>query len=238
MDSKAKSILLKAYWGSAGWKNGSLPDEDFAYARQHGLMFDPLSLPHDSLVRRAIKARDAVEIADVGTAFICSLSTRQPYLRSALGSYGNCEDLKRHRFRPYAQPPTSYLCGKCNAHRANADTNLNVLNFERIKWGGVRHEQVLYNMFDLEQFALLELPEPWEDDVQILREILKTIESSGSKDSTGKLRQRLRQVVPSNNDEAQVLLDILGYARVLSGECRGDHGYDANRTQQLFGEWL
>lgn len=53
---------------------------------------------------------------------------------------------------------TSYTCKICNnlkygvignEHYLNED--LNVLNFERIKWGGVRHGALIYTLFDLEQ---------------------------------------------------------------------------------------
>lgn len=41
MDKKAKDILFKTYWSSAGWKDDKFtaPD-DFAYAKEKGLMFD------------------------------------------------------------------------------------------------------------------------------------------------------------------------------------------------------
>ena len=40
MNEQAKKILLKAYWGSGGWKDGTVSDEDFAYAKEHGLADD------------------------------------------------------------------------------------------------------------------------------------------------------------------------------------------------------
>ena len=33
-------ILLSTYWSSAGWKDGSISENDFIYAKEKGYMFD------------------------------------------------------------------------------------------------------------------------------------------------------------------------------------------------------
>lgn len=255
MDKKAVRILMSAYWGSEGWRSGKVSDADFEYARLHGVIFDPISLSHDALVRRTIKARDALNIDDLSRAFLASLSTRALHYRSAVASYVNCERLKGHRFKRRDDPGTSIYCDKCGSLEMNDDEDLNVLNFERLKWGGVRHDQIIYNMFDLEQFAAMDVPDPAKDDVRIFNAILKTIASSKPNDYPGTLEARLKDVVPSNANERKTLLEILAclgvlspqrYDRPLRGKSdwqfveywRGEDGYDQERVDELFSEFL
>lgn len=238
MDEKAKKILVKAFWGSGGWKDGTVSDEDFAFAKQHGLMFDPLTIKHDALVRRTIKARDAITLKDCGTAFVCSLSTRRLDWRSALGSYGNCESMKAHRFNPHDLDSMSYLCKSCASTKSKKNECLNTMSFERIKWGGVRHDKLLYNMLDLEQFAKERPRKPVADDVKIFKKLVKAIKTSSPQDSKGKLKKRIKPLIATNTDELGTLVDILVYARVIASDSRGDQEYDAKRAKAVFGKWL
>jgi len=255
MDEKAREILFAAYWGPGGWRSGKVSAANFAYARKHGLMFDKISVTHDSLVKATIKARDAVPLRDLARAFLASLSTRLLYLRSAIASYANCSELKPHRFTPHEYPDMKYLCGECGATKKESKIDLNVLNFERIKWGGVRHEDLTYNMFDLQQFAREEIPKPNDEDVAIFKKILKTIDSSAAADHPGTLEKRLNGVLPANKDERRTLLEILACLGVLSPtrydrpshgksdwsfveDWRGEDSYDRKRVKQLFGKYL
>lgn len=46
MDKKAKKILFSTYWSSNGWKMENeryTSPEDFAYAKEKGLMFEPIN---------------------------------------------------------------------------------------------------------------------------------------------------------------------------------------------------
>jgi hypothetical protein len=65
------------------------------------------------------------------------------------------------------------LCGVFSG--SERDIDLNVLNFERYKWGGVRHEDPIYMFFDLEQFAAIAEPSPSPADVQLFRRILSVV---------------------------------------------------------------
>ena len=44
---------------------------------------------------------------------------------------------------------------------------MNVLNFERFKWGGVRRDNIEYMAFDLEQFARAPKLKPTQADVDL-----------------------------------------------------------------------
>src|SRR4051812_15765107 len=67
-DPKAREILFRRYWSSKGWTTRSISEAEFDYAKQAGLMFDPIDLSHDEIVERAIRARSRVAPAAVGRA--------------------------------------------------------------------------------------------------------------------------------------------------------------------------
>ena len=84
MDEKAKRILLTAYWGAGGWKSGKVPKADFEYARDYGLMFDPISITHDELIERTIQIRDALTGHELARGLLASLTSRELHWRSAI----------------------------------------------------------------------------------------------------------------------------------------------------------
>lgn len=215
MDEQARKILLSAYWGSAGWKSGEVSDEDFDYCKSHGVMFDSRNFKHAQLVRQTIEAREALKPREVGDAFTCSLSSRDLWLRSALGSYGNCRHLKQHRFRAHDMRSMSYLCEVCSCTRSER-VDSNVLNFERIKWSGVRHSDLSYNVLDL-QLLTADLPcKPRRDDKRILKKLISETKASvKSQEGSGKLKKRWKDHLASNPNELNALLEIFLYADII-----------------------
>ena len=90
MDKKAKKILFQTYWSSKGWKmdeERQTSPEDFAYAKEKGVMFDPITISHDECVKRLVELAKSVSMEQVAKGFLCSLSTRRLDWRSAVSSY-------------------------------------------------------------------------------------------------------------------------------------------------------
>jgi hypothetical protein len=154
MDSKAKKILLGTYWEGGGLKRAYSTEPDaFAYAKAKGLMFDPASMDHDRCVDEVFAIHARIPPLKPARAFLSSLGGRRPDWRSGLVSYLLAGRLSRHAYRPVMSGNsygpggeivhTSYRCGACGHFYGSPDryedVDLNVLNFERIKWGGVRH---------------------------------------------------------------------------------------------------
>ena len=106
----------------------------------------------------------------------------------------------------------------CNWLPINSEDSYNVFNFERYKWGGVRHTQPEYALFDLEQFILLPKVEPTEEDWHILKSILCCINELPSNKKAGALRELItkKKLLKSNKSEVEVLLNILGICGILS----------------------
>jgi hypothetical protein len=215
IDRRAMRILFDTYWTSSGWlddKARRTPPEDFEYAKRAGVMFDEVRLSHDDVVKRAIAAVRAVDRENVANAFVASLASRRLELRSALGSFAVLQHFPRHgaTTRRGACP----VCGEYD--RPSEPEDLNVLNFERFKWGGVRHDQPLYAALDLELFARLAAPAPGPDDVRLLTALVDAIEAVPPRESSASLEKHLAKVFKSNKAERDALIAILGLCDILS----------------------
>ncbi len=222
IDKKALQILFNAHWGKKGWlrrQDVSIDPADFEYAKQKGLMFDPLAGQHDDFIRRALDVRKITQQEAVVAAFLSSLSTRRLDLRSALGSFVCLTNLPDHQFAV-----ENKFCPVCYAFESpNNEVDLNVLSFERFKFGGVRHNQIEYASFDLEQFANTPPVVPSNDDVAIFREILRIAKSAPHDCKAHWLAAALKDVFKSNLSEREGLLATLGYCGVL--EAPDHQGY-------------
>jgi hypothetical protein len=226
-DKKGLQILLDTYWSPKDWKRDRTIDPaDFDYARQAGYMFDPVTATHDDIVARLLAIRNRVSIEQATDAFLASLSTRRLELRSALGSFSFAANFPDHRLLDRAVGPLPsgrlqcLLCGLYGYSTAEQQ-DLNVLSFERWKWGGVRHVSPLYCWFDLTQFEKAELDAPTQEDYSILARIVEIASSLSPKAKPNELEKRISKVIKSNASERRVLIEILGHCGVLkpAGRC-------------------
>lgn len=275
MDKKAKQILFQTYW-----KNGWIDDEDiktnpadFAYAKEKGLMFDSLTISHDDCVKKVIELANTIKVEEAAKAFISSLSTRRLDWRSGIGSYFIAQLFTLHKYSPAVSGhsyeddeivSTSYTCGICRDLKYGVigddfykNQDLNVLNFERIKWGGVRHGDLIYTLFDLELFAKEQITEPTKDDIEIFKAILRAIDSCEKGDYPSVLRDKLRDVpnLKSSKNERDVIIEILACIDVLKPASynrptrskhdwvyvefwRGEDKYNQEAVDKYFGKYL
>lgn len=219
MDKRALDILLKSYWSSSGWKpdNETTPSpEDFEYAKSKGLMFDPVDIDRDQGIAQLIELVAALSRRRVADAFLASLSTRRLDWRSAMGSFAVFQHIQRH-----AAEEMEGECRICGAYLTGDDEqdddeqDLNVLNFERFKWGGVRHDQVVYAAFDLRQFLKESSPQPTAADIEIFRRIISAIDQAPQNTSSANLHAEFAKVLKSNKSERDVLVAILGFSGIL-----------------------
>ena len=274
MDKKAKSILFKTYWSSKGWRDEYIttPD-DFLYAKDKGLMFEPLTISHDDCINQIIARVNSISSEQVVKAFLSSLSTRRLDWRSGIASYYIAKLIIPHKYTPVESghfyengkvAATSYTCGICKnlkygviGREKYIKSDLNVLNFERIKWGGVRHGDLLYTLFDLEQFKQEQIAEPTETDITIFRAILRAVNSCKTGDFPSVLRDKLKDIpeLKSNKNERSVIIEILACIGVLNPMSynrptsskhdwtfveywRGEDGYDSAVVEKYFGKYL
>lgn len=267
MDKKAVKILMNTFWGGGGWKSeyGPFSGDDFEYAKSKGVMFDPLTITHDEIVQRLHKIHQDPSLKErVITAFLHSLSTKKVYLRSALASWALTRNMPLHTYAERrALHANTSACGDCNflclqSDKQYVNEDLNVLNFERMKWGGVRHGWLLYCLMDLE-LLLLDDTIPYEvtvEDQMILAKLLETAQTGDPKDSARSLEKKWKECLPPSKQERDVLLEIWAAAGILVpgdtprkrkgglsdfefvAEWQGDDGYHTEIVLDYFGSYL
>lgn len=204
MDKKAKDILIKTYWSANGWKReAETAPADFEYAKSMGVMFDSVDLTKEELLSRLSEISHSIPVKKVTDAFLSSLTNKRLDLRSGLGSYANA---KRLLTKP-DYPDYYFDYGK--------NLNLNVLNFERIKFGGVRHSYALYNWLDLELLSKEDITLPTQEDIDKFKSIINIIYSSQSGDTPGTLRDNLQRALKFSKNEAHNIMEILACAEII-----------------------
>lgn len=213
-DKRAVKILHDTFWSPEGWKPESkrAPSaEDFAYAKAKGVMFDPVQMDHEQAIDAVCELVGKLDRRTVADAFLSSLSTRRLDWRSALGSYSVFQHLAPHQPQVVAG-----RCQVCGFYVERNEQNFNVFNFERKKWGGVRHTHLAYAAMDLSLFLNSPASPPTDDDVTLFRGVVDAIRSVGVDVAAATLHTRLPKTLKSNKAERDVVIAILGYCDVLA----------------------
>jgi hypothetical protein len=214
VDRRALKVLFDTYWSPAGWRDLKSPataPEDFEYAKRAGVMFDTLPLTHSDIVERAITAVHGIERQAVADASIASLASRRLEIRSALGSFAVLQHFPQH-----PAPSEREYCSVCGEYNRPDQRDLNILNFERFKWGGVRHCQPLYASMDLHLFQELPRVALVGADVAVFKDLLTVIEVAPSKTSSASLEKHLAKALKSNKSERDIVVAILGLSGILA----------------------
>ena len=196
---KGLKILLNTYWDSRGWKDGTISKEDFEVAKKEGLMFDyPEYISHDEALRKLDWLLRKIDPQDVANAFLYSLSSRKLEYRSILGSYYFGKAIPKHTLYDPYNKLNSRHCYMCGWYAWSKEPNeyalkhgLNIFNFERYKFGGVRYLSLDYILFDIEQFLKLPKVTPNDNDKEILKRILQCAHKLKPRDKAGKLRDAI-----------------------------------------------
>lgn len=278
IDKKARNILFSTYWSGSGWIDRRALDTaatdpaDFAYAKAQGLMFDPVSFSHDECLADVLATRDKLPAAHAARAFVSSLSTRRLDWRSGLASHALAQALAPHPYTPVDSGRSygpdgqvthvSTTCRICRDARDGIigqddyrDIDLNVMNFERLKWGGVRHGKLEYTWLDLRELSRLDVPEPTDEDVAILNALLRAAATSQAGDRASTLEPRLKPLLASSKNERRMLIEALaciGVLRPLAHDrpghgksdwqyafsWRGEDGICTDTARHWFGPWL
>lgn len=211
MDTRALKILFNTYWSASGWIRAELSADDFAYAKSMRVMFDPYVGSHDETISRLRAVAANMSLRVVADAFLSSLSTRRLDWRSALGSFSVAYGMPDHD-----QTPGERQCQICGLHAGEREEDLNVLNFERFKWGGVRHANPVYALLDLELLSEEPASSPTTDDRRIFGEIVARIAAVPPTVTSAALQSHLAGIFKSNKSERDQLIAILGLADVLA----------------------
>lgn len=175
-------------------------------------MFEaPAILDHDGWVEAARATAAQLSPSQVEAAFVSSLTSRRLDLRSALASFLIARALPDHRFTAMS---SGRMCAVCGLYSGSASEDLNVMNFERFKWGGVRRDDLRYVAFDLQQFVRAPRLDATPDDRKLGRAVLETLRGLPIETTVAQAPSHLR-LIKGNKAERSVLMDILGICGIL-----------------------
>ena len=127
----------------------------------------------------------------------------------------------------FREPQRGSRCRVCGLYGSDDQEpeDLNVLNFERFKWGGVRTDHVEYVAFDLEQFARAPRLRPTPADLDLGRQIIAQLRDLPPDTTAARAVTHLK-MVKGNKAERDTLMGILGVCGILQ---TADHpGYTAS----------
>jgi len=213
MDRKALNILFNTFWSSAGWKSEkTVAPSDFEYAKSKNVMFDPIFIGHDQTVQWITDVFNQSSKRHIVKCFLSSLSTRQVWLRSGLSSYAFARNFPRHGFSSSGNIFCN-ICGSYSNEKRNID--LNIMNFERIKWGGVRLTDPIYAAWNLELLHKEATPEPSTEDIDILNQFISAINNSAPSDRPTQLEKKIALIIKSNSPERRLIIDMFGICGIL-----------------------
>lgn len=212
-DKRALKILFDKYWSSTkGWQNNILSAEDFECAKKAGVMFDDVSFNHDEIVQKALEQCNSISKAQVVESFLSSLSTRRLELRSALSSFACGCNLPLHKFTPQEN---NIICSVCSEIHTNKSVDLNILNFERNKFGGVRHLRPTYINLDISLFSKMVVPKPTKSDVEILKSIIASLAALTS-NKISDAEKAIKNSMQGNKNERVNIIATMGYCGILN----------------------
>jgi hypothetical protein len=212
-------ILMDTFWSPQGWRDRpAWPGPgDMRQAVEAGVMFgSQRSDDHDGWVASARAAAAQLPVMDVAEAFVASLTSRRLDLRSALGSYAVARLLPEHRFASWPGDDRCQVCGldRADDRAEGGAEDMNVLNFERFKWGGVRRDDVRYLAFDLEQFALAPRLRPQPADIALGQQLIDQLRQLPG-DTTAARAVSYLTMIKGNKAERDSLIGTLGLCGIL-----------------------
>lgn len=213
---EALRILMDTFWTLQGWRDRRAwpgPDE-MRTAVEAGVMFTTRRTEdHDGWVRAARAAAAQLSPQEVGDAFLASLTSRRLDLRSALGSFAVARVLPEH---PIELVPDDHRCQVCAESKLAGDRpeDMNVLSFERFKWGGVRTDDVEYIAFDLEQFARAPRLDPTDADIDLGQQLIDQFRRLPAETTAANAVSHLR-MIKGNKAQRDKLIGILGVCGIL-----------------------
>ncbi len=218
-DARALSTLINMHWRNGRWRRrGAEPFDaspvDIAHATAAGYLFPSRQVTHDNLVEETTLLASVLSLEDASQSFVASLSQRRLFLRPFLPSLVVARKLPAHEFVPGKY--SGVFCSTCGL-REHTVIERDVLNFERHKWGGVRHLDLAFVWFSLDRFAAEGGAEPAAADHELLDATLRALRGLAPGTSATKAEPALR-MLKSNKPERFIIIESLSIASVLEHE--------------------
>lgn len=233
-DAQALATLVNLHWAHGGWRRATEPFDaspvEIARATAAGYLFPRREVEHDPFVEEITLLAAALSLDDASRSFLASLSTHRLFLRPFLPSLLVARGLPAHEYMPGRFRGLCAVCGL----REQATIDCDELNFERHKWGGVRHLDLRFIWFSLDRLAVEGGAEPADADYALLDAVLQGLRELPPCTSAPKAGVALK-ALKSNAAERRVLIKSLAVVGILQDP---EHpgfldGYVANDDRDL-----
>lgn len=212
MDKHLLKLLYGIYWESGkGWKRQpDLPsDSDFQKLVDFGLASNPIEISHDDVLKRYWNLYPKIDLGIIAAKFVASFSKKNLEYRADLMAFSRLPiKIESHKFDGKG------FCNCCGVPESNVyDFTKN--QFMRYKFGAGCMFYLMNNVLTLESSHSQKI-EPTEKDIEIFRSILETIKDLSPEGGSQELKNKLKGLFQSNDDERRNIIELLGDLNILS----------------------
>ena len=214
LDSRALQILLSFNSLSPN----STSEEDFAYAKKAGLLFDPLLQSHEEALSQACRETVRATKSHVTNLFLASFVSSRLDWRAGLSAYAMMQSFPVHEFEPVSSENT-YTCATC-CSAPSEKVRLSSYSRVRFNLGSLVAYDIYELAFNLQQHNLLQLCEPTEEDFRIFSDILTVLSEAEGAATPTKVQKLLRPIkgFQSTEEQRRAVMTTLGYCSILETE--------------------
>ncbi len=211
-------VPLQAYEQSWLDLRGVTSDEQFAYLKEQGLAFDPVTMEHDEAVQRCIAYAKQCRKSHVTDLFLSSFSGGRLDYRSGLAPFAMMQSMPHHDFTQSSAPR---FCAVCSGYDICREVNATDLNVDRHTFGSIGLQKTPFVIqFYLAQHLQLARQAPAAEDFRIFNAILDTLRSLEAEVKPRDVHRFLRKIdgFKATVHQCRVLLEALGIAGILETE--------------------
>ena len=190
------------------------PEDDFRYARDKGLMFDPLKQTHEEALSIAFNEFSKCTKKETTDLFLASLSAFRLDWRAGFSAYVYIRTCPKHAFEGH------YNCTVCSSVKEEV-VDFSFINQLRFSIGGFVGEGSLYQIaFMLKQHNYLQSVLPSTKDFDIFKSIIGILKNANENDSPRIIQKEIRNIkgFKSNEEQRRSLLETLGFCSILETE--------------------
>ena len=193
---------------------------------EKGILIAPYTRSHDNLLKELSEVQESLDLKDIVNGFMHSLSTGKNHYRTALASYFYARSMPKHEaIRDYVTGLQKNkngcpVCGmrldeKCICHVEDSFSRFILYYPNKYTVKDIQTPE--YALFDLKQFRELPKVSYTKEDVDILVNILKVIESMADHNNFSAVQKLITRgkMIPASGDEINVVLGVLSVCGVL-----------------------
>jgi hypothetical protein len=208
-NDKELKILFSIFWDKVWRREPVYPNPiEIEKLKVLNLYFEKETIEHDEVIHRLNKVLHQIRPNEVGNFFLSSLSNRNLQYRAVFDAYLNVSEITPHEVKGNA------LCDVCGIP-IKSEYDFTKTTFIRFKFGTASLFFAMDNVFILERAVQEEVPKPKPEDILIMNKIIKEIQSLPENSRAKHVKDLLKGLIKSNDDERRAFVEMLGKSRIL-----------------------